>query len=195
MIRYTGKPSVPSPTTPVAAQNTIAAIPAGVTFEQAAAAPLAATTALQCLRAGHAEACQSVLINGASGGFGTFAIQLATWLGLQVTAVCSTRNIDLARSLGAHQIIDYQQQDFRRGGRRYDLVIDLVGNRSLRDLRAVLRPGGHLVLSGGGVSGQGRVLGPLGLLLRAQLAATLTGIRISTPKAAPDTTTLTELGD
>ena len=177
----------------IAAADSIAAIPAGVTFPQAAATPLAATTALRCLRAGHAEPGQRVLINGAAGGVGTFAIQLAAWLGLRVTAVCSTRNTELARSLGAHQVIDYQQQDFRHAGRGNDVVIDLVGNRSLGDLRAVLRPGGHLVLSGGGVPGRGRILGPLGLLLRAQLAATLTRTPISTPKATPDAGTLTEL--
>jgi NADPH:quinone reductase-like Zn-dependent oxidoreductase len=130
-------------------------MPAGLTFEQAAAIPLAANTALVCLRARRVEAGQSVLINGASGGVGTFAIQLAKSMGAHLTAVCSARNADLARSLGADVVVDYSREDFSKSGRQYDLVLDLVGNRSLRDLRRVLKPSGTIVLSGGGVSGRG----------------------------------------
>jgi NADPH:quinone reductase-like Zn-dependent oxidoreductase len=126
-----------------------------LTFEQAAAMPLAANTALVCLRAGNAHAGQDILINGASGGVGTFAVQLAKAMGLRVTAVCSTRNVDLVRSLGADTVIDYRRRDFSHCGNMFDVVLDLVGNRTLRDLLRVVNSTGTLVLSGGGVSGQG----------------------------------------
>ena len=146
--------------------------PAGLTFEQAAAVPLAACTALQGLRdSGKLQPGQKVLINGASGGVGTFAVQIAKALGAEVTAVCSTRNVELARSLGADHVIDYTREDFTRrhvpgagGSERYDVVLDLVANRSVRALRRVLRPTGTLVLSGGG---GGRWLGPIPLMVRA----------------------------
>ena len=125
----------------VAKADLVAAIPDGIGFQQAAAIPLAATTALLCLRSGAPEPGQSVLINGASGGVGTFAVQLARSMGLAVTAVCSARNADLARSLGADTVVDYRQTDFTRLGRRFDVIVDLVGNRSLRDLRLALLPG------------------------------------------------------
>jgi NADPH:quinone reductase-like Zn-dependent oxidoreductase len=127
----------------------------------------------------------TVLINGASGGVGTFAVQLAKSMGLHVTAVCSARNAELVRSLGADVVIDYGREDFCELGANYDLVIDLVGNRSLRGLRRVLNPSGSLVLSGGGVSGEGRFLGPLGLLIRAQVSARLSRLRIAIPQAKP----------
>jgi NADPH:quinone reductase-like Zn-dependent oxidoreductase len=144
--------------------------PANLTFEQAAAMPLAGNTALMGLRdAGRVQPGQQVLINGASGGVGTFAVQIAKAFGALVTGVCSTRNVDLVRSIGADDVIDYTRDDFTRDGRRYDVVFDLVGNRSLADCRRVLTPGGTLVLSGGGVSGGGSLIGPLGLIVRAQL--------------------------
>jgi NADPH:quinone reductase-like Zn-dependent oxidoreductase len=179
----------------VASEGVTAAIPAGTTFEQAAAIPLAANTALLCLRAGNPEAGHNILINGASGGVGTFAVQLAKWMGLHVTAVCSTRNVDLVRSLGADAVIDYRREDFSVSAREFDLVVDLVGNRTLRDLRRVLGPSGGLVLSGGGVSGQGRFLGPLGLLIRAQLVARLSRLRLATPQARPSSKNLDELAE
>ena len=172
----------------------MATMPAGLTFEQAAAIPLAANTALVCLREGHVEAGQSVLINGASGGVGTFAVQLAKSMGVvHVTAVCSARNAGLARSLGADVVVDYDREDFCESGRLYDLVLDLVGNRSLRDLRRVLKPSGTIVLSGGGVSGEGRFLGPLSLMIRAQLVARVSRLRLVIPEAKPSTENLMEL--
>jgi NADPH:quinone reductase-like Zn-dependent oxidoreductase len=178
----------------VASEGVVATMPAGLTPEQAAAIPLAANTALVCLREGHVEAGQSVLINGASGGVGTFAVQLAKSMGVvHVTAVCSARNAGLARSLGADVVVDYGREDFCESGRLYDLVLDLVGNRSLRDLRRVLKPSGTIVLSGGGVSGQGRFLGPLSLMIRAQLVARLSRLRLVIPEAKPSAENLMEL--
>jgi NADPH:quinone reductase-like Zn-dependent oxidoreductase len=148
--------------------------PANLTFEQAAALPMAGRTALKGMREiGQAGPGKRVLINGASGGVGTFAVQIGKALGAEVTAVCSTRNVDLVRSLGADHVIDYTKQDFARGEQRYDVVFDLVGNRSLGDLRRVMTPDGTLVLSGGGPSEGGSVLGPIKLMLRAQLVSKL----------------------
>ena len=128
--------------------------PAGPDFGPAAAIPLAGNTALMGLRdAAAVRAGQRVLINGASGGVGTFAVQLARSFGADVTGVCSTRNAGLVRSLGADHVIDYTIEDFSRGAAHYDVVLDLVGNRTLTDLRRALTPTGTLVLSGGGVSG------------------------------------------
>jgi NADPH:quinone reductase-like Zn-dependent oxidoreductase len=125
--------------------------PANLTFEQAAAVPLAGFVALQALRDhGNVRAGQKVLINGASGGIGTFAVQIAKSLGADVTGVCSTRNVDLVRSIGADQVIDYTREDFTRSGQRYDFILDNVGNRSLSDLRRALTPKGTLVPNSGG---------------------------------------------
>jgi NADPH:quinone reductase-like Zn-dependent oxidoreductase len=124
--------------------------PSNVTFEQAAAVPVAAYTALQALRdKGHLRAGQKVLINGASGGVGTFAVQIAKAFGADVTGVCSTRNVDMVRSIGADQVVDYTQEDFTRSGRRYDLILDSAGNHSLLACRRVLSPTGiHLMVGG-----------------------------------------------
>ncbi|MFC3577002.1 NAD(P)-dependent alcohol dehydrogenase [Streptomyces yaanensis] len=150
--------------------DVVAAKPAGFTFEQAAAMPLAANTALIGLRdVARVRPGQKVLINGASGGVGTFALQLAKVYGAEVTGVCRTRNVDLVRSLGADHVVDYTEEDFTRGGRRYDVVLDLVGNHSLTALRRALTPTGTLVLSGGGVYEGGSLLGPMGLFIRRQL--------------------------
>ncbi|GAA4440008.1 NAD(P)-dependent alcohol dehydrogenase [Phytohabitans houttuyneae] len=148
--------------------------PANLTFEQAAAVPMAGCTALAGLRdVGRLAAGQRILINGASGGVGTFAVQIAKAFGAEVTGVCSTRNVELVRSLGADRVIDYTREDFAQGGQRYDMVFDLVANRTLADLRRVLTPTGLLLLSGGGVSRNGRpyVTGPMGLQIKAQVAA------------------------
>ena len=153
-------------------EGTLALKPANVTFEQAAAVPLAGMTALQGLRdRGRMQPGQTVLINGASGGVGTLAVQIAKSFGADVTAVCSARNIELVRSIGADQVIDYTREDFTRGGRRFDLILDNVGNHSLADCRCALTARGALVLvGGGGVSdSEGRWIGPLARSLQAAL--------------------------
>ena len=123
--------------------------PANLSFEEAAAVPMAATTALQGLgRHGALQPAQQVLINGASGGVGSFAVQLAKASGVEVTAVTSTGNLDLVRSLGADEVIDYANEDFTRTGRRYDRILDTVGNRSVRDLRRALAEGGKAAVTG-----------------------------------------------
>jgi NADPH:quinone reductase-like Zn-dependent oxidoreductase len=147
--------------------------PANITFEQAAAVPLAGNTALGGLReGGRVRTGQRVLINGASGGVGLFAVQIGKALGAEVTGVCSNRNVDLVRSAGADHVVDYTSEDFAAADRRYDVIFDLVGNRSLADLRRALTPDGTLVLSGGGVSaGRVRPVGPMGLILRGMAAS------------------------
>jgi NADPH:quinone reductase-like Zn-dependent oxidoreductase len=177
----------------IAAQDAIAAIPRAMSFEQAAALPLAGTTALTCLSAGQPQAGDQLLINGASGGVGTFAVQMAHTMGLRITAVCSARNADQARALGADTVVDYAVEDFCGRPDRYDMVLDLVGNRPVRALRRLLRPTGTLVLSGGGVPGAGRYVGPLALLVRAQLLARRPGPRIVVPQAQPTTGMLMEI--
>jgi NADPH:quinone reductase-like Zn-dependent oxidoreductase len=144
--------------------------PASLTFEQAAAIPLAGNTALMGVRdVGRVQPGQRVLINGASGGVGLFAVQIAKAYGAEVTAVCSARNADLARSAGADHVIDYRTQDFTRGGELHDLVFDLVGNHRLGALRRSLKPGGQVVLSGGGVFDGGTVFGPMALVMQGKL--------------------------
>jgi NADPH:quinone reductase-like Zn-dependent oxidoreductase len=155
----------------VAARMTAVALkPAHVTFEEAASVATSAITALQGLRdKGRLEAGQKVLINGASGGVGTFAVQIAKALGAEVTAVCSTRNVDLARSLGADHVVDYTRDDFTRSGERYDLMFDNAGSRSWRESKRVLKPHARVVLVGGQMGGA--VLGPLGHVAKSKLAA------------------------
>jgi NADPH:quinone reductase-like Zn-dependent oxidoreductase len=149
-----------------ASENAVVLKPVNLTFEQAAAVPVAAFTALQGLRdKGRVQQGQKVLVNGAAGGVGTFAVQLAKVFGADVTGVCSTRNVDMVRSIGAHHVMDYTQEDFTRSGQRYDLIFDTVGNHSLSDCRRALTPGGTLVLVGG--PNKGRWLGPLTGVLKA----------------------------
>jgi NADPH:quinone reductase-like Zn-dependent oxidoreductase len=155
----------------VASETRIARKPSVLSFESAASIPCAGVTALQALRDGaRLEAGQSILINGASGGVGTFAVQIAAALGAEVTAVCSTANAELVRSLGAADVVDYTRHDFARAGQRYDVVLDLVGNRSLRALRRALTPRGTLVSAGGA---RGRWFRPLAMFVKVSLAAPL----------------------
>ena len=127
----------------------VALKPANVTFEQAAAVPLAAFTALQGLRdKGQIHAGQKVLINGASGGVGTFAVQIAKSYGAEVTGVCSTRNLEMVRSIGADHVIDYTREDFTQNGQQYDLIYCAVGNRSISDYQRALKPQGVCVIAG-----------------------------------------------
>jgi NADPH:quinone reductase-like Zn-dependent oxidoreductase len=145
-------------------ENALVLKPANISFEAAAAAPMAAITALQGLRdKGRIQPGQTVLINGASGGVGTFAVQISKAFGAEVTAVCSTRNLDMARSLGADHVIDYTQEDFTRTGQRYDLILAANGYHSIFEYRRALSPGGTYVMTGGSIAQmfQAMLLGPL----------------------------------
>jgi NADPH:quinone reductase-like Zn-dependent oxidoreductase len=154
----------------VAEDGALAQKPANATFEQAAAVPIAAVTALQALRdKGALRPGQKVLVNGASGGVGSFAVQIGRALGAEVTGVCSTRNVDLVRSLGATHVIDYTREDFTAGAERYDVVLDNVGNRSLLDIRRVMKPDGAYVVVGG--PSDDRWLGPVSTMLRAYIVS------------------------
>lgn len=168
--------------------------PAGLTFEQAAAMPLAGCTALQALRdVAQVQPGQRLLVNGASGGVGTFAVQIGKALGAHVTAVCSTRNVELARSLGADDVIDYTVEDVVSARQRFDVVLDLVGNRNLRELRRMLTERGTLVLSGGGVFDGGSLLGPMALIVAGGLVGRVVRQRIQPFTATPTTERLTAL--
>jgi NADPH:quinone reductase-like Zn-dependent oxidoreductase len=152
------------------ATRAVALKPANVTFEQAASVNIAGITALQGLRdKGKVQPGQKVLINGASGGVGTFAVQIAKSLGADVTGVCSTRNLDLVRSLGADHVIDYTQEDFTTGDQHYDVILDNVANHSLSECRRVLTPKGKYVLVGGGGANEQGLLGGLAKALKAMV--------------------------
>lgn len=151
--------------------------PANLTFEQAAAVPVGAVTALRGIRTvGRVKAGQRVLVNGAGGGVGTFAVQIAVALGAEVTGVCSARNVGLVRSLGAAHAVDYAREDFTGGRTRYDVILDNVGNHPLRRLRRALTPTGTLLANGGG--SPGRVFGAMGSMARLAAADLVTRRRL-----------------
>jgi len=152
------------------AGRAVALKPANITFEQAASVNIAGITALQALRdKGKVQSGQKVLINGASGGVGTFAVQIAKSLGADVTGVCSTRNVDLVRSLGADRVIDYTKEDFTKTGQRYDVILDNVGNQPLLSFRRALIPKGKYVMIGGGGPNDQGLIGPLFRPIKAML--------------------------
>jgi len=147
-----------------APENALGLKPVNISFEEAAAVPEAALVALQALRdRGQIQPGQKVLIYGASGGIGTFAVQIAKYFGAEVTGVCSTRNLDMVRSIGADQVIDYTQEDFTKNGQFYDLIVSTAGYRSIFDYQRALRPKGIYVSTGGSMAQtfQGLLLGPL----------------------------------
>jgi NADPH:quinone reductase-like Zn-dependent oxidoreductase len=157
--------------------------PAGLTFQEAAAVPLSANTALIALRdVGRLQPGQDVLVNGASGGVGTFAVQIAVTYGAHVTAVCGPDSTDLVRALGADHVIDYTTEDFTHSGRRYDVILDLAGSHSLQGLRKALTSTGALVLCSG--SG-GRWLGPVGRIALANLLSPFVRQQLRTVLARP----------
>jgi NADPH:quinone reductase-like Zn-dependent oxidoreductase len=160
-----------------AAADRVVPKPAGLTFAQAAAVPIAATTALRGIReVGEVKAGQRVLVNGAGGGVGTYAVQIAAALGAEVTGVCSTRNVELVRSLGAAHVLDYTREDFTGGRIRYDVILDNVSSLPLSRLRRALTPKGILVLNGGG--SPGHVFGPVAGILRAVVASAFVSQRL-----------------
>jgi NADPH:quinone reductase-like Zn-dependent oxidoreductase len=145
--------------------------PANVSFEEAAAAPIAATTAIQALRDhGHVKPGQKVLINGASGGVGTYAVQFAKWFGAEVTAVCSTRNVEQTRELGADRVVDYTREDFTQLAERHDLMLDIAGSRSFGQFRRVLTPGARVVVVGAKFPSN-KGIGPLSHVIGTRVAA------------------------
>jgi len=154
----------------------VARKPARVSFDQAAGVSTAGLTALQGLRKGGLARSQSVLVNGASGGIGTCAVQIAKHFGAEVTGVCSTRNVELVRSLGASRVIDYTREDFANE-RRYDVMLDIIGNRSWRDCGRALKPGGMFVMAGG--DWHNRWLGPLPRLALLRLLSMAGGPRLA----------------
>jgi NADPH:quinone reductase-like Zn-dependent oxidoreductase len=160
-----------------AAADMVVPKPARLTFEQAAAIPIAATTALRGIRdVGEVKAGQQVLVNGAGGGVGTYAVQIAAALGAEVTGVCSTRNAELVRSIGAAHVVDYTTQDFTGGRTHYDVILDNVSSLPLTRLRGALTPKGTLVLNGGG--SPGHVFGPVAGMLRAVVASAFVSQRL-----------------
>jgi NADPH:quinone reductase-like Zn-dependent oxidoreductase len=178
------------------AAGSVALKPPSVTFEQAASMNIAGITALQAVRdKGKVQPGQTVLINGASGGVGTFAVQIAKSFGADVTGVCSTRNIDLVRSLGADHVIDYTKEDFTKSDQKYDVILDNVANHSLTDCRRVLKPNGAYVLIGGGGADEQGLLGGLAKALKAALLTNFVSQKMGMMMADPSNKDLTLLAD
>jgi NADPH:quinone reductase-like Zn-dependent oxidoreductase len=178
------------------AEGAVALKPASITFEQAASVNIAGITALQAIRdKGKVQPGQKVLINGASGGVGTFAVQIAKSFGADVTGVCSTRNVDLVRSLGADHVIDYTKEDFAKGTERYDVILDNVPNHSLSKCRHVLNPKGKYVMIGGGGPNDSRWIGPFGRVIHALLVSPFISQEMGMMMADANQKDLTVLAD
>jgi NADPH:quinone reductase-like Zn-dependent oxidoreductase len=178
------------------AAGSVALKPASVTFEQAASINIAGVTALQAVRdKGKIQPGQKVLINGASGGVGTFAVQIAKAFGADVTGVCSGRNVDLVRSLGADHVIDYTKEDFTKSDQPYDVILDNVANHSLSECRRVLTPNGIYVLIGGGGANEQGLLGGLAKALKAALLAKFVSQKMGMMMAEPSNKDLAILAE
>src|SRR5437870_9866307 len=178
------------------AEGAITLKPASITFEQAASVNIAGITALQALRdKGNVQAGQKVLINGASGGVGTFAVQIAKSFGADVTGVCSIRNVDLVRSLGADHVIDYTKEDFAKGDQRYDVILDNVPNHSLSECRRILNPKGKYVMIGGGGPNDNRWIGPFGRLIQTLVVSPFVSQKMGMMMAELKKSDLAILGD
>ena len=178
------------------AEGAVALKPASITFEQAASVNIAGITALQAIRdKGKVQPGQKVLINGASGGVGTFAVQIAKSFGADVTGVCSTRNVDLVRSLGADHVIDYTKEDFAKGTERYDVILDNVPNHSLSECRHILNPKGKYVMIGGGGPNDSRWIGPFGRVIHALLVSPFISQKMGMMMADANQKDLTVLAD
>lgn len=172
----------------IAEERALAAKPDNVSFSEAAAIPIAAVTAVQALRdEGKLKAGESVLINGASGGVGTYAVQIAKALGAEVHGVCSTRNVEMVQSLGADHVFDYKKENYTQSGNQYDLILDMVGNHSLSANRQVLKPQGRMVLVGGP---KGNWFAPLWPPLKAAMLSPFVDQQIGMMIASLDADTL-----
>jgi NADPH:quinone reductase-like Zn-dependent oxidoreductase len=184
-----------------ASQAKLARKPQDVSFEQAASLPIAGLTALQGLRLGATSdrgqipQGQKVLINGAAGGVGTFAVQIAKSFGAEVTGVCSTRNVDMVRSLGAHQVVDYTREDFTESGQRYDMILDCVANHSLSAFRRILHPKGSYIMVGAADGGGRWMIGVLARLLKARVSSRFVGQKLAMMGAKITNEDLTTLGE
>lgn len=177
-----------------APESVLALKPDSISFEEAASVPVAAFTALQGLRdKGRLQPGQKVLINGAAGGVGTFAVQIAKSLGAEVTGVCSTRNMDMVRSIGADHVIDYIQEDFTRRAQRYDLILDCVGNHSLSEYRRVLNPNGICIMVGD-LTGRG-IIGILARVISALMLSRFVSQKFIMILARPNQKDLTLMHD
>jgi NADPH:quinone reductase-like Zn-dependent oxidoreductase len=178
------------------AEGAVALKPASITFEQAASVNIAGITALQAIRdKGKVQPGQKVLINGASGGVGTFAVQIAKSFGADVTGVCSTRNVDMVRSLGADHVIDYTKEDFAKGEQRYDVILDNVPNHSLSECRRILNPNGKYVMIGGGGPNDNRWIGPFGRVIKTMVLSPFVSQKMGMMMADANHNDLTVLGD
>src|SRR5437870_3211869 len=178
------------------AEGAVALKPASITFEQAASVNIAGITALQAIRdKGKVQPGQKVLINGASGGVGTFAVQIAKTFGADVTGVCSTRNVDLVRSLGADHVIDYTKEDFAKGEQRYDVILDNVPNHSLSECRRILNPNGKYVMIGGGGPNDSRWIGPFGRVINTMILSPFVSQKMGMMMADPSQKDLAVLAD